>query len=286
MSNRSLLKNIRYGDELDDLEALLLWPRNALPELNESQTQRVGDHVIKFFSNVQAGIFGGPITAGDASMIAAMMEWLRPAAMVEFGVASGWSSAFILDYAREAGLLPQNQPFLTSFDLCSEHQPQQKVGSYLHDHHPDLARQWTLSTEVTSATLLADGQTQPIPHSDGPVLALVDAGHEHPWPFLDILYLWKVLPIGSWVILQDFQMMERWIADCIIFDVPSPSPIRGVNFAVSHWPGSKILGYGMAYNCAAIRFDVPEWQMRGFIAEARRYPYERPFAYEHLLTLD
>lgn len=281
--SRDLLSNIWYGDEIADREALMYWPRTALPELSDSQLLRVHDHVVKFFSEAKGGIFGGPITAGDATMIAGFLELVRPVQVLEFGVASGWSSSFILSYAESLGLLT-GSPFLTSFDLCSEHAPDRVVGSYLFDHHPDLSNYWELHTEVTSATLLA-GRSHVVVRDDGPVLALVDAGHEHPWPFMDILYLWKTLPTGSWVILQDVQMMERWIADCLIFDLPSPSPIRGVNFAVSHWPGTKMMGYGMAYNCAAIRMDIPEWQMLGFCDLANSYPDERPFKHHDLLRV-
>lgn len=279
---RELLKHIYYGDEVERADALMSWPRKAFgAQLSEDQFGRILAGVSHTFSNIKEGVFGGPITAGDASMIATLMEVVRPAQMVEFGVASGFSSSFILDYARRAGLLGDGV-FLHSFDLCEEHVVGEKVGNYLRVHHSDLARHWSLNTEVTSATLLERPELLKL--GSGPVLAFVDGGHNHPWPILDLIYLYKTLPRGSWVVLQDLQMMERWIADCVIYDAVSPHPVRGVNYTVSHWPGTKILGFDMAYNSAVIRLDIPDWQFRGFVEDARKYPYEIGFEYDRLLN--
>lgn len=278
---RDLLGNIFYGDEIANEAAIISWPRRAFPDLSEGQLSRIQSEVLSHFSNVKNGIFGGPITAGDASVIAALIEHVRPIQMLEFGVASGWSSSFILKYAKSAGLI-SSDVFLHSFDLCREHAEGKLVGSYLMEHHYDLSSHWSLNTEVTSATLLSGEKTIEY-RKDGPILAFVDGGHNHPWPVLDLIYLYKALPRGSWVVLQDVQMMERWIADCVIYNVPSPRPVRGVNYAVSHWPGTKVIGFDMAYNSAAIRLDIPDWQFRGFVEEMKVYPHEIPFEFDHLL---
>ena len=97
--NRSLIKNIYYGDEIDNREALMRWPRHTFPHLKEQQFSLIEDVVYRTFSSVKEGIFDGPITAGDAAVIAVAMEHVRPVQMIEIGVASGWSSHFILAYA-------------------------------------------------------------------------------------------------------------------------------------------------------------------------------------------
>ncbi len=277
-----LLQNIFYGNELDDDALILSWPALAFPELNESERSRLLAGVKCFFSDVKPGVFGGPITAGDATVLAAVMEYVRPVQMIEIGVASGWSSSFILSYADRAGLLDDGI-FLHSFDLRKEYSPEKVIGNYLYTHHVELGRHWSLNTEITSETLLRRRFT-PEYRTDGPIVAFVDGGHVHPWPLLDLIYLQRALPHGSWVVLQDSQMMERWIADCVIYDVPSPAPVRGVNLAVSHWPGSKIFGTQLAYNSAAIRLDVSDEQMRLFIQAMRRYPFETDFDPVELLT--
>ncbi|KEZ20887.1 hypothetical protein CP98_00928 [Sphingobium yanoikuyae] len=280
---RDLLKNIHYGDEIDDREALMRWPRRAFPQLDEAQFARIEQLVHHIFATVQDGIFDGPITAGDAAVIAAVMEHVRPVQMIEFGVASGWSSHFILSYAQAAGLLSTGI-YLHSFDIMRQSAQGHDVGRYVHMHRPDLLPHWSLHTEVTSATLLAKEKRVKY-RRDGPVMMFIDAGHEHPWPFLDLLYAYKAMPRGSWVVLQDVQMMERWIADCILYDVPSPPAVRGVNYAISHWPGTKILGGDMAYNSAALCLDVSPGQMRRFMADADLYRNEIAFEYGELMQM-
>ena len=281
---RELLNNIYYGDEIEDREALMRWPRRAFPHLHEEQFTRIEDVVYQTFSSVKEGIFDGPITAGDAAAIAVAMEHVRPVQMIEIGVASGWSSHFILTYAQAAGLLTQDI-FLHSFDILKENHYGDQIGRYVHMHRPDFTPHWSLNTEVTSATMLCG--KKPIHYrTDGPILAFIDAGHEHPWPFLDLLYVYKALPKGSWVVVQDVQMMERWIADCILYDVPSPPAVRGVNYAVSHWPGTKIIGSDMAYNSAVLRLDASADQMRRFVADAKLYQHEIAFEFDHLMQVD
>jgi hypothetical protein len=85
------------------------------------------------------------------------------------------------------------------------------------------------------------------------------------------------LPHGSWVALQDNQMMERWLADCVEYGVPCPAPVRGVNLAVAHWPGTKLIGTGICYNCAAIRLDVDDRQFERFVDACLGYRPEIPF---------
>lgn len=281
---RELLTNIYYGDEIQNREALMRWPRRAFPHLREEQFARIEEVVYQTFTSVKDGIFDGPITAGDAAAIAVAMEHVRPVQMIEIGVASGWSSHFILSYAQAANLLSKGI-FLYSFDILRESHEGDQVGRYVHMHRPDLAPSWSLNTEVTSASLLS-GKKKVEYRTDGPILAFIDAGHEHPWPFLDLLYAYKALPKGSWVVVQDVQMMERWIADCILYGVPSPPAIRGVNYAVSHWPGTKIIGSDMAYNSAVLSLDASADQMRRFVADARLYHAETTFEFDHLLQID
>lgn len=281
--NRELLTNIFYGDEIDNPKALMRWSRFAFPNLAEAQFSRIENVVIDFFGNLGDGVFGGPITAGDATVIATLMEHVSPERVLEFGVASGVSSAFILRYAREMGILHKGN-FLESFDISLVHAEGDPVGAYAARHHPELIRHWVLNTEVTSATLLA-GRPDGHRKKRGPVLAFVDGGHNHPWPFLDILFLQKVLPKNSWVVLQDIQMMERWLSDCMIYGVAAPAPVRGVSYAFLHWPGTKIAGFEMAYNFAALKLDVSNRQMARFIDQAKKYPYETKFNFDGLLRV-
>ncbi|MDE1156171.1 MAG: class I SAM-dependent methyltransferase [Acidobacteriaceae bacterium] len=277
-----LLKNFYYGNEINDPDALMFWPRQALgQELSDEQLNRIQSNVTQFFSTKLGGNFGGSITAGDATVIAAIMEMVRPVEMIEIGVAAGFSSAFILAYAAVSGLV-KDRTYLHSIDLNVELKPGQLVGNYVRENYPALLPFWDFNTRQTSATML-DKTFDIKLHGDGPVVAFVDGGHEHPWPLIDIIYLYHKLPRGSWVVMQDVQMMERWIADMVVLNFPIPPSQRGVNYVASHWPGTKKLGFKMAYNSAAICLDIPEWQFRGFIEECCRYPFETDFDRQDLL---
>ncbi len=67
--------------------------------------------------------------------------------------------------------------------------------------------------------------------------------------------------------MQDYQIVERWFADTIRFDVPMETPQRGVNLAVSLWPGSKFIGQGLCYNMAAICLDASELAIQQYCAQ-------------------
>jgi cephalosporin hydroxylase len=281
----NLLQNIFYGTEINNQKALLRWAETMVPDkLSHETIQRILDEITTYFSRGLRGIFGGPITAGDAVMIAAIMEMVRPSEMVEIGVASGFSSSFILGYAKSAGLLTKDEVFLHSVDLEKEHAPDKQVGSFLFSHFPELVGYWDLQTEVTSAKLLR-GENY-IHFSNGArIVAFVDGGHNHPWPVVDLIYLHRILPTGSWVVMQDARMMERWIADCVVHNVPSPAPVRGVDFAVSHWPGTKIFGFDTSYNSAAVCLDITDGQLFDFVKTMRRYPNEITFVDDDIFAL-
>jgi hypothetical protein len=280
-----LLKNVFYGNEINNRRALLRWAETMAPTpLSREQVARVESSVVEYFRKEYRGVFGGPITAGDGVALASFMEMIRPVEMIEIGVASGFSSSFILSHALTAGLLREGKKFLYSIDLMAEHAPDKPVGSYLFSHYGQLAKYWDLQTEVTTAALLREKATIAL-NGDGPVVAFVDGGHNHPWPVVDLIYLRNRLPRGSWVILQDVRMMERWIADCIVHGVTSPSPVRGVEWATSHWPGSKIFGFDTVYNSCAVCLDVSDSQMSDFVNDCRRYPYEIAFPDEGLFEM-
>lgn len=250
--------------------------RTQFPDLDRAALDRVYDSVWAFFSQRHRGVFGGPITAGDGLFIAAMMERIRPQRMVEFGVASGLSSAFILHHARIMGLA-LGPGFLTSFDLMEEDFKGRRTGRLLLASYPDLAPFWRLNTRCTSLDIL-EGRYRfeeiGVPFD---ALAFVDGGHNHPWPIIDLLALRRILTPDSWVVMQDTQMMERWIADAVIHGVACPIPVRGVNLAFALWPGRKIVGHHLCYNCGAISLRTSDEEVRTFVTEALSYPDEIAF---------
>lgn len=269
LSTGSLLKNIFYGYEITDKFVAVDWIRNFFRDLDEQQIDRIYSSVYDYFSTNYEGVFGGQITAGDGLFISAMMERVRPDCMVEIGVASGYSSAFILHHARRMNLLDGNFR-LHSYDLVSKTSSGLVTGSFLVRYFPEYQKWWQLTTEVSSVELMA-GRTPSPNLFDREVLAFLDAGHNHPWPSADLCWLNSLCKPGTWVVLQDIQMMERWIADCILFSAECPRPVRGVNLALNLWPGKKIVGQELCYNCGAVELIGRGNLISHFIEETLSY---------------
>lgn len=283
MSDPELLKNIFYGYETQDRTVALRWIKHHFGRsLPAAALSRIYDEVQAYFSQRHEGVFGGQVTAGDGLFIAAMMETTRPAHVIEFGVASGYSSAFIITYAKAMGL-PLDGTVLTSIDLVAATADGKLTGSFLRATYPELDQYWSLHTGVTSVDVMLDPERFLGTLPKGPILAFVDGGHNHPWPAMDLACLKSILPPDSWIIMQDYQMMERWLADCSLYGVPCPHPIRGVNLAVAHWPGSKLIGGQLTYNCAALRLDAKAEDLAKFAQTMLAYPYEIAFNREDLI---
>jgi cephalosporin hydroxylase len=275
-----LLSNVYYGDEIDQFHLGTAQIRQWFSD------ERIGESVDwgfieiatkEFFSPCYDGVFGGQITAGDGISIMAFMAAIRPVAMIEIGVASGFSSAWILQTAKKLGLLSRRK-YLFSFDLVAKTAAGLETGSFARSQFPQLIHHWHLNTEVTSLDLIRSDQRY-IPDyvRAGPTVAFIDGAHSHPWPLVDIIAMRNLLPKGSWLVLQDAQMMERWIADVVIFQVASPAPIRGVNLVVTLWPGLKQIGMGLNYNTTAICLDISDKDFETFVRRCMSYPDEIQF---------
>lgn len=287
---KHLLNNIYYGNELPKLEAgskslqdwfSSAWPRLEKQERDSQDWPVLFKRVRDFFRRPRPGLFDGPITAGDGIAIAAFMSALRPKQMIEIGAASGFSSAFILDMAEGLGLLQKDEVFLQSLDIVAVRPNGNRTGDLLRTLYPQHDPHWKLHAPATSVDIL-NGHLERLNAGEN-ALAFIDGGHTHPWPVTDVIAMRKQLPKGSWILLQDVQIMERWIADCVIHSVPSAEPVRGAQLAVSLWPGTKWIGQGMSYNMAAIKLDIDDEAFATYVRSALDYADEIPFEHRELL---
>ncbi len=286
----SLLKNIYYGYEVERLpEATTHLESLINRHFNRPSHKRVDsiDDMLastKLFFDIKVdGVFGGQITYGDCIFLASIMKAISPTRMIEFGVASGFSSAFILWTARHLNLLTDSC-FLYSFDIDDGRLSGNVVGHIVNDYFEQLMPYWKCNLGKSSLDLLKDSSFAGV-FENVETLAFVDGGHNHPWPAVDLLVLYKVIGRKSWVLLQDIRMMERWILDCIKFNVPSPVTVRGVEHAFSFWPGKKFSGLNICYNMAAISLDVSKDDIVSFFSEILKYDFEIDFSREHIQDL-
>lgn len=276
---RELLAAGYSGNELDRLaegtartKATL---RNTSPlfnRLTDHAWQAIDKVVYGHFSPYREGVFGGQITAGEGWFIGAWMSAMRPAAMIEIGVASGYASALILSFAEEFHLLRDGVIYLHSIDNVDEHSDGGVVGSLMQREFKHLLPYWSLQTGVTTATVQSDSLTSQLP--SGPVMAFLDANFQHPWPVVDLSFLQRCIPACEWAILKNAVMTERWLADAVIYGAPVPSPARGVQHATTHWPGHKTIGADICFNMAALGTRVSDVDLDHFCLTMSRYPRE------------
>lgn len=142
------------------------------------------------------------IASHDATFLAALVRELAPSAMVEIGVASGCSSAVLLQAlasSRRESLPPM--PWLYSFDIAERccFDPTRRVGDAVDELAPALRPGWHLTTgdALQAGRLLRDR---------GLSFAFIDADHRHPWPTLDLLAILPALRPGAWVALHDIRL--------------------------------------------------------------------------------
>ncbi|MEI2419725.1 hypothetical protein V6O07_05585, partial [Arthrospira platensis SPKY2] len=193
MIRNKLLSKIFFGSELEKLgfgtvsTAYALM--NLVPEFSNFDNhnfENVCEIVKGFFKNRLKGSFGGPITAGDAFFICAYLAAIKPSSVIEIGVCSGVSSAFILYAGHKLGLVEDGRIFLHSVDLLRLHGDEKcEVGRVVSMNYPSLAKYWKLNVEVTSPEIVLN--LFKLNHeiiSTEPSLAFIDANHMHPWPLI------------------------------------------------------------------------------------------------------
>lgn len=284
MTNK-LLQNVFFGTELEKLHVGTYDTVDGIFDLvgtgavgeGEGHKQLV-ELASNFFEQRYPGRFGGTITPGDAVFIAAFMVSVRPEEVIEIGVCSGLSSAFILVSADRFGLGLPDQVFLSSIDAVEEFgDPSRPIGAVVEKNFSHWMSSWALRTKTTSLDM------QNVAHfaensefKKKSVLCFVDADHRHPWPLVDVCMLRKHVPHGTWILLQDIQVTERWLGNSIERGVICPTPERGVNIVFSHWPGGKIMGTEMCYNMAAIKMDVADGEFLNFVEMCLSYRDEMP----------
>tara|TARA_B100001094_G_C18193100_1_gene808662 strand:+ start:1518 stop:3518 length:2001 start_codon:yes stop_codon:yes gene_type:complete len=255
LNNKKEECKLTYGDEIDIFEP---------SDLNKLGICWPNDTVCKFFAK-QMHVFGGQITAGDALFIYKFMEMVKPTRMIEIGVASGFSSSFILSAADNLNLFSKkrDEKFLYSYDI-DEFNGEERIGCLVSSEFKQYEKYWQF-TPNTSLRLNT---------FEGNVLAFVDGGHEHPWPLIDIIMLRKKLPDQSWIMLQDVKLNERLLQDQIRYDVKYDNKIRGVDIVFSYWPGEKYMGTQQSYNMCAIQLNVDDNLFGYFVTKCLLHSYE------------
>ena len=277
IARRALHCECLYGDE-EDLTAEWFETNSQIiqnyAERNGNDASREARTICDNFRDEQITTFDGPITIGDMIFLSIFIERIKPKAIYEIGVASGYSSAFILTLGSSLGLIPKNEIFLHSHDLLHQHSveddgKENMIGEIVHQYFPELSHNWNLKTNSTSFDLQVESE------SEGKNLFFIDGGHEHPWPLIDIINIFEqVKDKDTWILLQDNRVIERWYQDSNKYNVKMLTPVRGVEIPFMFWPGKKVSGKDGCYNMCAIHMDISDSMFSTFVQNTTNYwPY-------------
>ncbi len=178
----------------------------------------------------------GAIGRTDAAFLFDMLMRERPGSILEIGVASGVSTAFLTtllaDRLRESRLY--------SFDRLEQlySDESKPVGAHLFELFGSMPPNLTLVSGVSSAEIRSwPGRPEAFD------LTFIDARHSHPCPCIDLLSLIEVLRPHSWVVLHDVFLPCR----------KRDSQQYGPLYLYHLWPGEKLAPDEDDVNIGAIR---------------------------------
>jgi predicted O-methyltransferase YrrM len=149
----------------------------------------------------KAGWASGTISYNDAHFLYDLMSHARPKHMMEIGVASGVSTAFIsralsnLDATSSLHAFDASDRFYANRDY--------ECGAFLKESFGQIPHNVSLVPNVPSINIFEYAKRSNIDSFD---LAFIDANHLHPWPCLDLLSILPLLKPNSWVALHDINL--------------------------------------------------------------------------------
>ena len=178
----------------------------------------------------------GFISQHDAAFLYEMLTAEQPTRVMEIGIASGVSTAFITK------VLLSQVPHATlhSFDVSREFyaDPTRHVGAYVTEAFRSQPKALSIYPGISSAQI-----RNVVNRAAKFDLAFIDANHKHPWPCIDLLSILDLIEPSRLVLLHDVNL-------------PTLNPsyqVFGPNYLFYGWPAEKILPSQDLPNIGAIR---------------------------------
>jgi predicted O-methyltransferase YrrM len=181
--------------------------------------------------------------------------------VLEIGVASGWSSAVLLNALNHSRPIYCGDHWLHSYDISERcyFDVSRRVGDAVSEVVPDLVRNWKLHT----GNAVQAGRDF---HGSRIDLAFIDADHRHPWTTFDLLGILPALAPDAWVALHDINLPNiaakpewRMFGPKHLFDL---------------WPWEKHTSASEKRNIGAIRMPGDSRAVRSFIETVLSVPWE------------
>jgi len=142
----------------------------------------------------------GNVNLRDITFLHEMIKENTPKTFLELGVASGFSTAFIIE------ALAEHSPTCTYVAIDQAHHyylDESKPVGFLIDEMIDTIRiDFSLHTDAWVADAVAYFNGRPID------AAFIDANHAHPWPTIDTMLLIPLLRLGAEVGYHDIELYK------------------------------------------------------------------------------
>lgn len=234
-------------------------PRADLPiRLRSHREPAAQDRIAALWKNLPSGTEGA-ISRADEDFLNAMIDRVRPDRVYEIGVASGTSSAFILNsmsaYADPA------QVWLHSYDLAEMcyYSPADPVGVATKRMVPELLAHWDLQVKKTVLDVPREREPR--------TLYFIDANHLHPAPTLDLVALLGRLQPGDYVIYHDINLPRL---------MDGKFPDTGAQWLFEDWPGPRFASDEPIPNIGAIMIPEDKALIRTFLTQSLSRPWADP----------
>ncbi len=203
----------------------------------------------------------GQISQEDATLLFDLVDAGTCNAVLEIGVASGWSSAVLLHLLRRKPPSKGGEVWLHSYDIGERcyFDANRPVGAAVHEVVPDLEHRWRLHVgdARTACRDLRDQQVD---------LAFIDANHMHPWATFDLLALLPILAPNAWVALHDISLP--------VFTTNPEWRVFGPKYLYDRWPWEKRSVKGKRDNIGAICVPADHEKVREFCRTVLDLPWE------------
>lgn len=193
---------------------------------------------------------GSRVDDNEALALCGMVFDKRPKVVVEVGVNTGCSTAIIAWAMREVHGADVGNTQFHAFDLrecaTAAQGRQVRIGEAVREM--DSALENNISFHPSETALDAHNHCKP----DSIDFAFIDAGHNHPWPTLDLIALLPMIRPGAWIGLHDLIFSE-------LLQYNRSGQMRGPATLFEAWKGEKIDGASLVPKTANIGFiRIPE----------------------------
>ena len=202
----------------------------------------------------------GTLSPEDECFLDAMIDRLRPDRVYEIGVASGSSSAFILN--SMAAYADPSRIWLHSYDIAEKcyFDPAYAVGDATRVMVPGLLKHWKLNAGQTVLDVPRETEARS--------LYFIDADHSHPAPTLDLIALLSRLKPGDHVILHDINLPR-------LFDGKFPD--AGAHWLFDDWTGPRFASDAPIPNIGTIVIPEDKNLVRTSLTKTLSRPWANPF---------